>query len=1140
MIMSEDSDKEDQQSNHTSSDDSESDTDFYIPFVPASPRRSPFYTVSSIYNGHFQRTTQIVFEHHLGRQIPRLREPRDLYGVSSAGSLPRPRWPYECEVIKEKIWHIEWHPLVPESLYSSTGLEEEAVHSEGRVVYIVNEGNKESCFTFSRVGGNHSSLKQVAIELLNERDTTLIFESRFESGNLQKVVQVGEYEYELTLRTDLYTDKHTQWYYFRVQNTRVGIPYRFTIVNFHKPASLYNLGMRPLIYSEQEARISQIGWHRIGTDIKYYKNNLGCEGKHYYSLSWTFQFPHHRDTCYFAHCYPYTYSNLQRYLVNIANDHERSRFCKVRILCRSLAGNLVYILTITNPSPSAKVMRHKKAVILTARVHPGETNSSWMMKGFLDFILSNRQDAQLLRDMFIFKVVPMLNPDGVIVGNYRCSLTGRDLNRNYRSILKDSFPIVYCTRNMIKRVMEEWEVLLYCDLHGHSRKQNVFMYGCSNREGEGGQMQSSYLEGRVFPLMLSKNDPNKFSFSGCKFRVHRSKEGTGRVVMWKMGINNSYTIESSFCGSTLGNRQGTHFSTKDLESLGYDFCDTLLDFCDPDQSKYYYCLKELEDMMKEQATISLYDSEISLMDVASDLESSTGGSDSSDSNGLPAHLMAFTCKRPRKKHLKTKEERNSSRARRQSKSVKLGPEPQNETQTLKERVPCTTQSQELRPSNICDSQNVKCVELQMRTRIPKTAVSKLDRKTLLQDYASRMASIICLFFKSQPNILRTKCRAYSYHESIMEIREAMKDQLKSGLTSGSASLHTHLPEECSVCFPSHRRPREQKIRRREVPRGKTSNLPPEPRDQSKTVVLMKKDCNSYFLAQPSQSSNLTPAKGMPVPASFLPLGRPRNLLNMRGRLTRKTPISYLLGDTVSEDQPSTRRINSSTCANIASSFEWEKHQDIVQRKGRASARPQEEGPPHSLKNDSYRGRYPFSSSVPLASINNGGITQNLKQEEHTNTDSSWQRQRQRKMDFSLPAVPGSKRTRLEQEKQSKAIGRYGGGRSILPNMMVEMVKPASRRGGLRGSFLQQVRPLSLTCERLKTSGRSLVRHGGSGEGIVIQNTEDCIINFKHKELQSRTWQNILPSLESEEQLVREPTSAIPACSTQPRSIQTGH
>ena len=47
---------------------------------------------------------------------------------------------------------------------------------------------------------------------------------------------------------------------------------------------------------------------------------------------------------------------------------------------------------------------------------------------------------------FIFKIIPMLNPDGVIVGNYRCSLAGRDLNRNYKSVLKDSFPSVWHTK----------------------------------------------------------------------------------------------------------------------------------------------------------------------------------------------------------------------------------------------------------------------------------------------------------------------------------------------------------------------------------------------------------------------------------------------------------------------------------------------------------------------------------------------------------------------------------------------------------------------------------------------------------------------------------------------------------------------
>ena len=73
------------------------------------------------------------------------------------------------------------------------------------------------------------------------------------------------------------------------------------------------------------------------------------------------------------------------------------------------------------------------------------------LEGLLHFKLITFFHFQLLRDTFIFKIVPMLNPDGVIVGNYRCSLAGRDLNRSYKSMLKESFPPVWHTKVMIKK-----------------------------------------------------------------------------------------------------------------------------------------------------------------------------------------------------------------------------------------------------------------------------------------------------------------------------------------------------------------------------------------------------------------------------------------------------------------------------------------------------------------------------------------------------------------------------------------------------------------------------------------------------------------------------------------------------------------
>lgn len=52
-----------------------------------------------------------------------------------------------------------------------------------------------------------------------------------------------------------------------------------------------------------------------------------------------------------------------------------------------------------------------------------------MIKGVIDYLVGPTLDAKILRDNFIFKIVPMLNPDGVINGGYRCGLAGVDLNR---------------------------------------------------------------------------------------------------------------------------------------------------------------------------------------------------------------------------------------------------------------------------------------------------------------------------------------------------------------------------------------------------------------------------------------------------------------------------------------------------------------------------------------------------------------------------------------------------------------------------------------------------------------------------------------------------------------------------------------
>ena len=181
-----------------------------------------------------------------------------------------------------------------------------------------------------------------------------------------------------------------------------------------------------------------------------------------------------------------------------------------KTLCRTLSGEECEILTIT-ARDNKENFKQRPGVVITARVHPGETVGSWMMRGLIMFLTDpDNEEAQLLRKNFVFKIVPMLNPDGVINGNYRCSLAGCDLNRRWKTPSQVLHPTIYAVKKLVKDVMTERGCLMFCDLHGHSRKQNVFMYGCDKKD--------TPAWCRMFPYMLSKVNPF-FNFNDSKFGV---------------------------------------------------------------------------------------------------------------------------------------------------------------------------------------------------------------------------------------------------------------------------------------------------------------------------------------------------------------------------------------------------------------------------------------------------------------------------------------------------------------------------------------------------------------------------------------------------------------------------------------------
>ena len=102
---------------------------------------------------------------------------------------------------------------------------------------------------------------------------------------------------------------------------------------------------------------------------------------------------------------------------------------------------------------------NKKAVFVSARVHPGETQSSFVMRGLIKFLLRpNDPRAIMLRKKYVFKLIPMLNPDGVFQGHYRTDSNGVNLNRVYARPDLHLHPTIYAARKLLMYVHHGMEI----------------------------------------------------------------------------------------------------------------------------------------------------------------------------------------------------------------------------------------------------------------------------------------------------------------------------------------------------------------------------------------------------------------------------------------------------------------------------------------------------------------------------------------------------------------------------------------------------------------------------------------------------------------------------------------------------------
>ena len=402
-------------------------------------------------------------------------------------------------------------------------------------------------------------------------DNNIYFSSNFESGNLRMAIKHSNNEYDLIIRPETNSTQNFQWFFFLVELTKPikskQYIIKFNIINLCKKNLLFNEKIRILSYYNNY-------WSRDTFNINLYENSLPnynveydynendyYNEKSFYTLTFSFDFSKietNNKYVFFSYCYPYTYSKLTNFIFSL----NTKKYIRYEEIGKTMLGNSIYMIIITNFKDSLEIMSKKKCILLTGRVHPGESNSSYVIQGLIENLLSNDVLIDKLRKNFIFKIIPMLNPDGVILGNYRCNLNGYDLNRMWIDYNVEISPSNFYVHEIIKKTIEDRDIYLYCDFHGHSAKQNFFLYCCNNNNND---EELNFIN-------LFNRESIYFDKKNCYNKISPFKISTARAVMKNYyGINLSFCLESSLTSYKLPNGSIYPFNIESYKKIGKDF-----------------------------------------------------------------------------------------------------------------------------------------------------------------------------------------------------------------------------------------------------------------------------------------------------------------------------------------------------------------------------------------------------------------------------------------------------------------------------------------------------------------------------------------------------------------------------------------
>ncbi|MCS7052652.1 MAG: M14 family zinc carboxypeptidase [Ignavibacterium sp.] len=184
----------------------------------------------------------------------------------------------------------------------------------------------------------------------------------------------------------------------------------------------------------------------------------------------------------------YSYDSLLADL----NRWRMNPFIKVDSIGLSVQGRPLWQLTITDNPHS---FQNKRTVFIHARTHPQETESFWVTREIIKIITSETNLGRTVRNRCVFYIIPMFNPDGVVLNRPRNNANNVDLESNWFTFPHQ--PEVAALKARFLQLMNSQNPIeVELNMHSSSLCKRYFVYhDAAGTSPQFAIMQQNYING---------------------------------------------------------------------------------------------------------------------------------------------------------------------------------------------------------------------------------------------------------------------------------------------------------------------------------------------------------------------------------------------------------------------------------------------------------------------------------------------------------------------------------------------------------------------------------------------------------------------------------------------------------------------